>query len=237
MIGQIGYYIPIFTADRYPELATYFGLRNNRNLLADVFRTPTTWGYYCENISNSKCESPDDIAKSRPLDEKEAKKYFVEESYKGHFRITDKNDCEKNPGSCTGHFIDTSCNWTTYAENQFYWQNISLVSDGPLHPNFGYTSEQGIEIIYAANATKSDVILWWWEPEILVSTFVGTDMELVRVSLPTPTSECIRYQQNNFGAGTQCVASYEDRIGESIASCDYQMDGKSLLHFIILWLV
>lgn len=224
MTGQIGYYIPTFTAQRYPELATYFGLRNNRELLAKVFKTPTTWGDYCEMVSSSKCKNPDEIAKGEPSDKTEASKYFVDGSFKGYFRITDANDCGKNPSNCTGHFIDPSCNWTTYAENQFNWQNISLASAGSLQPNSGYTAEQVNEIVLAANATKSDIFFWWWTPELLISSYTGTDMEFVRVGLPAPTQECIDYQQQHFGPTTQCITSYEDRIGESVGSCDYQMD-------------
>ena len=46
-IGKISWYIPKYTAQRFPEFSTYHGLADNRELLASVFKTPTTFEEYC----------------------------------------------------------------------------------------------------------------------------------------------------------------------------------------------
>ena len=63
---------------------------------------------------------------------------------------------------CVGHVVAPPCTWSTYVESQMYWNNISVASGGDLVPNNGYTIPQMIEIYNAANATKSDVLIWWW---------------------------------------------------------------------------
>ena len=92
----------------------------------------------------------------------EKNSYFVEGLYSGHFRMTDDNDCDMNPDTCVGHVVSPTCSWTTYVENQMYWNNISLASAGPKEPNNGYSYSSMIEIWRAANATRSHVLTWWW---------------------------------------------------------------------------
>ena len=50
-------------------------------------------------------------------------------------------------------------------------------------PNGGYNSKQAVDIYHAANATKSAVIIWWWEPDALIDLFHGDDYELYRIAL------------------------------------------------------
>ena len=155
LAASAGYYIPRFTAERYPEFLSHFGLSNIPQRLSDVFKTPITWGEYC-GVMN--CSDPDDgVATRPPSDTRERNKYFVEGSYTGFFQ---DNQCDPNDvTACTGHLIDVDlCTWASVAENQFYWHNISLASAGPSHSNSGYSIGQVVDIVFAANATRSDVV-------------------------------------------------------------------------------
>jgi hypothetical protein len=220
LTGQLGYYIPRFTAENYPELISHFGLRNNPQKLAEIFKTPITWGEYCDTFT-SNCSNKDDneIATRLPSSDRERKKYFLEGSYTGFFK---ENGCNDSFTNCTGHFVDTYCGWTTYAESQFHWQNIALASAGPNEPNNGYSNEQLVEIVFAANATKSDLLFWWYEPELLTSSFQDTDMEFQRIKLAAATPECIKNREEN--KVERCKANLEERQGAALGSCDYPLD-------------
>ena len=160
LTGRAGYYIPQFTADEHPELISHFGLRNQPQKMAEIFKTPITWGEYCD--LNLNCTLLDKVATRKPTNA-ERGKYFLDGSYTGFFK---ENYCDVgNSTSCVGHFVDVYCLWTTLAESQFYWHNISLVSGGHIEPNNGYSNEELVEIVFAANATRSDVVssLIWIE--------------------------------------------------------------------------
>jgi len=141
LVGENGYYIPLYTGKSDPTLLSYLGLQGqeNRAKLADTFRTPTTWKDYCSEVTNSTptCEAGDPIADRAPKTEVESESYFVSDLYKGHFRILPENKCDDNPNSCKGHFVNPHCDRSTYAEMQMYWNNIALQSTGPLMPNSG----------------------------------------------------------------------------------------------------
>ncbi|GFH47769.1 hypothetical protein CTEN210_04244 [Chaetoceros tenuissimus] len=218
--GGIGFYVPLLTVERDWTLATHHGLKD-RLKLADRFKTPTTFGEYCEDISSSNCTS-DLFAKRPPIDEEEKSKYFIENVYSGFFRTTFDNDCSVNE-NCVGHFVNAPCSWTTFADSQFYWNNITLASAGPLEPNNGYSYGDMIQIIMAANATKSDIIFWWWQPDILPQEFENTDMEFVRVTLPRSTEECVEYRAS--GALDKCSTDVWERRGDPIGACDYKIGG------------
>lgn len=155
LTASVGYYIPRFTAERYPEFLSHFGLSNIPKKLSDVFKTPITWGEYCDAVNCTNLG--DGVATRPPSDTGERNKYFLDGSYTGFFK---DNQCDHNDmTACSGHFVDVdSCMWGTFAQNQFYWHNISLASSGPKKPNSGYSIEQVIEIVFAANATRSDVV-------------------------------------------------------------------------------
>lgn len=108
VLGQEGWFIPKFTGQRDPTLLSYMGLQGekNRRKLAATFLRPTSWGDYCEEVSNSSCSHSDDVATRAPYNEFESSRYFVEGMYSGYFRKTEENDCEKWPTNCTGHFIE-----------------------------------------------------------------------------------------------------------------------------------
>jgi hypothetical protein len=220
--GTIAIYIPLVTAQRDPSLVSYLGLQGeaNRKKLAAAFKTPTNWTDYC-SLDDSHCVAGDPVASRAPTTE-EGGKYFVDGLYDGHFRIEDSNDCTKNP-DCTGHVVAPRCDWTNYIEAQMYWNNISLASKGNLSPNRGYEYSEMIQIYNAANATGSDIFIWWWSPEILVEVYEGTDYELYNVALPQTTRECLTYRRS--GQINRCSENLAERLGSiPLGSCDYEQE-------------
>jgi hypothetical protein len=127
--GFLGYetwFVTKFTAREYPMFVSYHGLERpeNRELLAKMFKRPTTWGQYCAEISVNNCSAPDDVAKRAPETEEERQKMFAsaDESmhsfsetphYTGHFRYTEKNNCTLWPSNCTGHIANYPCGWSS----------------------------------------------------------------------------------------------------------------------------
>ena len=205
-------------------MISFFGLKGeaNREKLANTFNTPTSWGDYCAEVSLTNCTSEDNVAKRSPSDESEAASYFGKDLYTGYFRQLEKNNCTIHPETCNGHFVNGLCTWTTYGESQMHWNDIALQSDGPLEPNSGYTWFHMLEIWDAANATQSDVMMWWWSPDVYKEAFAGTPAEFQRVTFPSPSNECIRYRHTNLDEPHRCSIDPEIRIGEGIGSCDYQ---------------
>lgn len=181
VVGNDDWFITQFTIEKDPSLLSHYGLggEENRRKLAEAFKRPTTWKEYCDIISNNGCATDDEVAKRAPTQEEE-KKYFVEGLYTGYFRSTEKNDCDTNP-NCTGHFLDYPCGWSSYMKQQTYHLGIALESDGP-ELSGGYSYSDMVDVWFAANATRSNVIGMWWEPEALVSLFLGTGSDLIPVS-------------------------------------------------------
>ena len=70
----------------------------------------------------------------------------------------------------------------------------TVASDGKEPGSFGYSYSQLVEIYAAANATKSNLMINWWTPEAMYSTYLGTEAEMQRVVLPSPTQECIDHR-------------------------------------------
>ena len=167
--GQVGkgsWYVPTFTAQRDDSLVSVFGLsgEENRAKLADAFRKPITWKEYCEEVSLSNCTEPDTIATRYPTSESEKSMYYSgSDSYIGHFRLTEANNCTINPTTCSGHIIGPPCTWSTNVDSQLYWNDIKLIPDGPVMPNGGYEYGSMVQIWRAADATKSNVVFWWWK--------------------------------------------------------------------------
>lgn len=101
IVGEEGWYLPKYTADKDASLIGYFGMTGqaNRRKLADRFLRPTTWGDYCTIV----VEDPDDClmgnnetgaAVRPPQTEEERDSFFVDGLYTGHFRKTQDNDCD-----------------------------------------------------------------------------------------------------------------------------------------------
>ncbi len=226
--ARLGFFIPKITAERHPEFVSYFGLsgEERRNKIVETFKTPITWKTYC-SLEYADCTNGDNVTKSFPQTEEEENSYFVEGLYTGHFRnecTALDNDEEKK---CVGHVASPQCSWTNYVEAQMYWNNIALDSNGSLEPNKGYASKYIRQIYSAANATNSDVMIWYWEPDKMVQAYVGTDYEMIRIKFPEPRSDCIEFRLAD--GIDRCSESYEDRIGgnSSLGSCDYQREAPS----------
>ena len=196
ILGLETWYITKFTADEYPEVATYNGLsiqtQTNREKLASLFKRPTTWYEYCTQISTSNCTIPDDVAQRPPMStEEEYDRMYVENLYTGYFRYTEKNNCTLHPTNCTGHIANYPCGWTSNMESILYHLNIPLDSkNGPNSTPGGYTASQLQEMWYAANATRNNLIMMWWTPEPLYYKFLNTEAEFQRVTLKPVTVEC-----------------------------------------------
>ena len=191
LIGVNSWFIPKFTADKYPQLLSYRGMQSSstsaennngnvtddnaddiRQLLADVFLRPTTWFEYCTQVSKSNCTIPDDVAQRPPNDDGvEYDKMFLNGVYTGYFRKTDENDCMNNPSTCTGHIVEYPCSWSNFVESQAYHLHIPVESNGP-DVNGGYTYGQMKQILKAMNATKSNLLIAWYSPEFISQIFL-----------------------------------------------------------------
>lgn len=127
--GFLGYetwFVTKFTAHEFPQFVSYHGLeqQENRELLAQTFKRPTTWRQYCEEVSMSNCSTPDEVAMRAPETEEEANRMFASANgslisfsetpiYTGHFRYTEKNNCTLWPSNCTGHIANYPCGWSS----------------------------------------------------------------------------------------------------------------------------
>lgn len=212
------WFVPKFTAERDSTLVSYFGLsgEHNRRKLADAFHRPTTWEDYCQYVSRDNCTTSDGVATRPPADETERASYFVEGEYIGHFRATEKNDCDRNPDTCTGHIMVPSCDWGVNVIPYTYHLNIALESDGKGVLG-GYEHEELLQIWLAANATKANIIAPWWTPDIWHQIFVGTDMEFVAVILPYPTQNCVKLH----AVEPYCDWDVEMLRGNANAACGF----------------
>jgi len=194
VVSQEGWYIPKFTARKDPSLLSYTGYQGNRTKLAKTFLRPTTWKDYCEKYSKERCSRDDPIAWRSPANEEENIRMFYESAgdvaYKGFFRNTTKNDCGINPDTCTGHITNYPCWATTYVKEQASYYGIHLESDGG-EDGSGYQSQQMKDIWRAANATKSPVVMLWWNTDPLFTEFMDSEAEFEKVFFPPPTQECI----------------------------------------------
>ena len=212
-VGEQNWYLPRFTLERDPTLSTYLGLRGekNRRKLAATFLRPTSWKDYCDLVSTVQCRTDDGIARRPPQNETENVRMFVEGLYIGHFRKTEKNDCDKYPTNCTGHIVDYPCGWASYVKAQAYWNHIALEGDGP-EASGGYPYAQILEIWQAANATKSNVVMYFWNPSTLYQSFIGTDAEFEKISLPPPTEDCVQHRVAN---DQRCGGTFKEQVGDS----------------------
>lgn len=120
-LGVQTWFIPRFTVEKDPTLLSYFGMlgQQNRRKLAETFKRPTTWKDYCDLVSQNNCNENDGVAKRPPQDESEYNRMFVKDLYTGHFRKTEKNDCDKWPLNCTGHIADYPCGMYDSYQNHF----------------------------------------------------------------------------------------------------------------------
>jgi hypothetical protein len=219
LAGQF-WYVPRLTAQRDASLANYNGLQGeaNREKLARVFKRPTTWQDYCDLVSDSQClETDNNVTARLPQTPVEASAYFVPGLYTGHFRASPENNCTASPDTCTGHFTDFPCSWASFFPQQSHHLGIALESNGN-EPNGGYVYGELKQIWAAANATKSDIMMFWWTPEALFEDYLGTDYEFTRVVLPPPTQACVDARVNPI---VRCgEVTFEESTGNARGACD-----------------
>mmetsp|Transcript_42195 Transcript_42195/g.101915 ORF Transcript_42195/g.101915 Transcript_42195/m.101915 type:complete len:969 (-) Transcript_42195:2251-5157(-) len=217
-IGKDSLFLPKFTAQEYPFAVTYHGLSQNRTRLAEIFKRPTTWADYCNEVSTNNCTMPDGVADKYP-DEADMEKYFAANGYIGHFRATAENICTTGSqnDTCTGHVVSPPCDWSTFLEGQAFWLDMALKSSGPNHINGGYAYGEMIQIWNAANATKSNVIMHWFEPDAVVEVFRNTDAEFTRIYLPPASLQC---EAERLTVADRCSEDPVVRRGTKVGSCD-----------------
>ena len=227
MLGDACWFIPRFTAQRDPTLLSYLGLQGeeNREKLANAFLRPTTFRDYCSEVSPSRCldedyDSVNGTARRPPKDKSEYDRMYIQGVYKGHFRKTADNNCTEFPETCTGHISDYRCGWSSAAEQNLYHLGIGLKSTGKEPGSNGYKYSQLTEIWAAANETKSNEMMRWWTPEALSHTFMGTDAEFQKVSLPLPTQECVKHR---VSAQDRCSSDWQVRVGDPRGACGHRM--------------
>jgi len=215
-MSQSRWYIPKFTAKSDPSLTSYLGMQGveNKKKLAEKFLRPTTWKDYCSLISKNNCTTDDGVAKRSP-NEAEYSKYFEMDLYTGHFNATDENDCNNNI-NCNGHIVDYPDGWRSKVFPQTHYLNISLKGNGDGTAN-GYSATQSSEIWKAANATRSDVVMLWWDMDPLYSEFLGTEAELTRVFFPPPTLECLKAE---LSIEDRLSQNKTVRLGDPAGTCD-----------------
>jgi hypothetical protein len=142
MVATSNFFVPAFTIRKYPSLAVFYGFQGdeNRKLLAELFKKPTTWKEYCELVSSSNCSIADRTAARYPNQRDsegqyyENGKFYVEGLYQGYFRATEKNNCTESDGidDCHGYFVAPPCDWSSFSEGQLYWNNVGLKQVGPI---------------------------------------------------------------------------------------------------------
>ena len=209
MVGKLGLFIPLHTAKKDWSLTSYHGLKNNRTKAAKRFGRPTSWLEYCTDIANINCtDDNNNITSRHPETEAEKNSYYVEGKFKGHFQ---KDDCVANPTNCTGYFVNAPCHWSTFSEAQMFWNNITLRSDGPEKPNSGYSYSQILQILDASIATKEDLMMWWFSPDMTYE-----QLSLQQFHLPIPSHTCLQSRPPD-----KCSENKSERLGNFPGSCDY----------------
>lgn len=70
------------------------------------------------------------------------------------------------------------------------------------------------QIWLAANYTKSHVLMLYWEPDPLVSKFIGEDAEFVPIIMPPSTKECF---DSRLSGEERCTK--EPNYGPPVGAC------------------
>lgn len=219
MLGQTSLYVPSFTARNNPALTSFLGYEGetNRPLLAELFKRPSTWQEYCELVSKNNCTIPNIVTSEYPSSEEEKGQYFAQGRYTGHFEATRESDCTQVQ-NCAGYIVGPPCELTTNLDAQLHWNNITgLRRDGPLLPDGAYTTKSMREIWLAANATRSNVIMWWFSTNEIQQLFDYTESSFQEVLLPKPTALCLDHRTT---IGERCDADASVRRGDERGACD-----------------
>ncbi|KAL3930006.1 MAG: hypothetical protein SGBAC_011958 [Bacillariaceae sp.] len=221
-VGKISWYVAKKTAQDHVFTTNYLGMHEKREELAEIFKRPTNWLDYCHEVSMNNCSKPDGIALRYPVSDDEKFSYFApNENYIGHFRHTQENNCtivdEFGNSTCTGHIVNAPCTWSTFMDAQTYWNDIPVASSGSATFSSGYTYSQMLQVWDAANATKEDVMMWWYEPDPALEAYRGTDYEFTKVHLPIPSVKC---RESRVAPVDRCSADPTKRRGAEEGSCD-----------------
>lgn len=210
--------MPKFTTERDATLHSYLGFQGeeNREKLANTFLRPTRWKDYCAQVSPNNCTTSDNVAFREPHNGMEMDRFFVPGLYQGHFRKTAKNDCNQTD-ECTGHVANFPCGMESPIPPLLYHLDIALDGDGGEPQSKGYRRWELREIWRAANATRSNVALYWWSPETLFEDFVGSQAEMTKVSFPLPTQKCVQARRATV---TQCSAVVANQVGDPEGACE-----------------
>jgi hypothetical protein len=229
-VGRFGWFLPRYAAEQDSSLLEYLGITGveNRAKVAETFGQPTRWGDYCQQVSPDECATPTAVAGRPPRTLAEESRFFVDGSYQGHFQFTAENNCTDNLATCTGHITDVSCEWSTFVVSQAYYHDINVKSNGSLSPNNGYTYGEMTDIYFAANATRSPVLFYWWTPESLFQRFLGTDAELMHVQLRPPKQSCVEHR---VLPEDRCSDDFLSQVGAEVGSCD--CEAHSLLKLVV----
>jgi len=86
--------------------------------------------------------------------------------------------------------MDFPCTWRSYFKQQAHHLGIALESNGK-DASGGYAYSDMVDIWKSADATKSDLIGQWWATETTYVSLLGTESELIRLTLPTATESCV----------------------------------------------
>ena len=232
-VAKYSWFMPRVLAETEHSLLSHFGLRGEeaRRKLASIFNRPTTWKDYCEIVSTNNCTIPDNTTARAPLTQEENEAYYINGLYTGHFRPTEDNDCDANPTTCTGHMTNVICSWSTFVVPQAYYAGIHVKSNGPT-PSGGYPFKAMVEIWRAANATKSPVLYYWFQPDPLLQEFLGTDFEFQEILLPFPTQECA---SSRVSEEERCSDEFQIQLGVEEGSCDSESHSYQKLIVGNLW--
>ncbi|CAJ1928735.1 unnamed protein product [Cylindrotheca closterium] len=214
--------IPKKTAGEFPSLSLFYGLQGdqNRRVLAEMFKKPTSWVDYCETVSLNNCSAPDSTAARYPAQD-EKLLYFLEGSYTGYFLATDKNNCvaSDNLDDCHGYLVGPTCNFSAYIDSQIYWNDIGLKLDGPVGSRSSYLYKSMLEIWKAANATGSHVMMWWWTTSIEAQAFGNSSYSPQMIQLPQPSLQCLA---NRPTLAERCSDNPVERRGNPLGACDQE---------------
>lgn len=223
LLGENSIFIPKFAAERDPALVSYLGLQGekNRRRVAETFKRPTRWKQYCDEISLDNCAMEDGVAKRAPATKEEENMFFMEGVYTGHFRKTEKADCDRYQHGCTGVFINYPCGWTTHVGQIAHHLNIAWDFEGS-QLNGGYSYNEIVEIWEAGNATKEAVAMMWWTPTPMYEKFLGTDAEFTRVLFQPATQECVDARSNYDSLCEDNSGIADGEVyGDAVGACDY----------------
>lgn len=80
------------------------------------------------------------------------------------------------------------------------------------------TCSSMIQILDAANYTKSHIMFYWWTPDYTLQKYSGTDFDFVQVFLPRPTSTCTK---NRVTQVERCSSA--PMYGSPEGSCDSEV--------------